>query len=79
VFKPEDLIALTQAKAQDSPFRLGTVDPGYASGRPKVTFDGETTLSVKTYPYLSSYTPIAGHRVLLAAMGSTWVVLGRVL
>lgn len=64
--------------APKSATRLATIDPAYASGRPRVTFDGETTLSTRLYPYLSSYAPAAGDRVLLLRSGRTWVVLGKV-
>lgn len=59
--------------------RLGKIDPSYASGLPKVLFDGETTVSTKTYPYLASYTPAANDRVELLLFGSTWVVQGKVI
>lgn len=58
--------------------KLATVDPAYAAGRPKITFDGETTLSTKTYPYLASYTPGANDRVLLVQSGHTWVIIGEI-
>jgi hypothetical protein len=57
---------------------IGTIDPAYTSGRPRVLFDGETVLGGKTYPYLASYTPVASHRVLLAPVGTGFVVLGRI-
>ncbi len=67
------------AAAERAP-RLGTIDPAYASGRPKIVFDGEVAASGKRYAYLASYTPVAGHRVLLIPVGTTsYVVLGRVL
>lgn len=59
--------------------RLGTIDPAYTTGRPKVTFDGESTMSTRTYTYLSPYTPAAGDRVQLDRVGSTWVIQGRVI
>lgn len=59
--------------------RLGTIPASYISGRPTVLFDGEAVASTKTYPYLSTYTPTASHRVLLIRSGATWVVVGRVL
>lgn len=59
--------------------RFGTIPGDYASGRPTVTFDGESAPSTKTYPYLSSYTPTATHRVALIRAGHTWLVLGRIL
>lgn len=60
------------------PFALGTVSSGYTSGKPSVRFDGEDSASVKTYPYLSGYSPTANDRVLLARVGRTWTVLGKV-
>jgi len=61
------------------PFKLAVINSSYTSGRPQVTFDGESTLSVKQYPYLNSYTPAASERVLLASVGKGWVILGSVL
>jgi hypothetical protein len=55
-------------------FRIGTVDAAYASGRPRILFDGDTTLGTKTYPYLGAVA--ANNRVLCARAGHTWVVLG---
>jgi len=60
-------------------FSLATIDPAYTSGRPKLVFDGDTVATQKTYPYLSSYTPSANHRVLVADIAGTHVVLGRIL
>jgi hypothetical protein len=56
--------------------RIAVIDPAYASGNPKVTFEGESTLSVKQYPYLDSYTPQATNRVVMAPVGTTYVILG---
>jgi hypothetical protein len=58
--------------------RLGTVDSGYTSGRPRVLFDGETVLGAKTYPYLAAYSPRPSDRVALAPMGTSYVILGAV-
>lgn len=58
--------------------RLAVVNPAHAGGRPRVTFDGETTLSTKTYAYLSSYTPTANDRVLLVPSGTSYVIVGKV-
>lgn len=43
--------------------KYAKVDPAYASGRPYLIFDGESSLSGKTYPYLSSYSVAADDRV----------------
>lgn len=67
------------AGAGTRPSRLGMVDPAHVSGAARVTFDGEEDLSDKAYPYLSTYTPTANHRVLLIPAGSTYVIAGRVL
>jgi hypothetical protein len=53
---------------------FGTVDPAYVSGKPRIQFDGETIVSGKAYPYLASYTPAAGDRVMIVR----GVVLGKV-
>lgn len=77
---PGEFLTLIRQAVGDvaDPFALGTVDEGYTAGRPRVRFDNETTASVATRPYLSSYTPAAGDRVLLGRVGHGWVVLGRV-
>ncbi|WP_306010529.1 hypothetical protein [Bacillus sp. MMSF_3328] len=61
----------------DTTFKLGQIDPAYSSGRPRIIFEGETATSVKAYPYLSSYTPVAGDVVLLARVGNSYIVLGK--
>lgn len=67
----------TQARYPVQTARLGTVDPAYTSGNPKITFDGESTLSGKTYLY-AGYTPTAGDRVVLLPVGNSWLILGAV-
>lgn len=57
-------------------FRLGTITN--TTGGANVRFDEEATAGSKTYTRLASYTPVAGHRVLLARVGSTWTILGQV-
>lgn len=61
--------------------RLATVDPAYVSSTypgtlPKVTFDGETTLSGKRYPVMSPYLPTPGDRVLMVPLGATYLIIG---
>lgn len=59
---------------------LATVDPDYSgSGRPAVTFDGESAVTTRLLPYLGSYTPAASDRVLVAQIGHGYVVLGKIL
>lgn len=56
--------------------RLAIIDPAYTSGRPKVTFEGETALSTKTYAPID-YTPRPSDRVVMLPIGSTYVILGK--
>jgi hypothetical protein len=67
-------------KPPPSRFVLGTIDSAYSgSGRPKVVLDGDT-VPAGPYPYLSSYTPAANDRVLMARVGVSgkFVILGKV-
>lgn len=62
-------------------FVLGKIDPAYTSGRPKVVFDDDTSQTATgPYPYVSSYTPAADDRVLLARVGVSgkYVILGKI-
>lgn len=66
--------------------KLATIDPAYVVGGsyptsvalPKVTFDGETTLSTKLYPVLNGYIPVPSQRVVMIPVGRTYVVAGPV-
>lgn len=65
--------------------KLATIDPAYTGYTgypdiplPKVTFDGETTLSTKQYTVLGDYIPVAGDRVLMVPVGRTYVIVGVV-
>lgn len=70
----------------DRPIRLATVDPAYsawdnypdAPSPPRVTFDGEGTLSTKAYPYANGLIPWAGMRVYMVPIGNTWLIAGQV-
>lgn len=79
------LDAVSGAAQPDLPprVRLATVDPAYVLtgfpgevALPRVTFDGETTLSTKQYPILGSYIPTASDRVVMVPVGRTYVVAG---
>lgn len=74
---PEEFIQMNQPENKPS-FRIAKVPASYVSGRPSLVFDGETTASTKQYPYLSSYTPKAGDKVLMALVAGTYVVLGKI-
>lgn len=65
-------------KSANRPALLGRVDPAYTSGSPRVTFDGESTMSTKAYPFVRSYVPVAGDRVLLVPVGTTYLIVGAI-
>lgn len=57
--------------------RLGSIS-AYAEGSLKISviLDGEDTAS--SYPFLDSYYPAIGDRVMLEKVGNTWVVMGSI-
>jgi hypothetical protein len=61
------------------PYKFGYIDSAYDSGKPKILFDGETEVSTKTFPYLSSYIPVAGDRVILLREAQSYIVLGKII
>lgn len=67
---------ITDDKRPERIFALATVDPAYAGGNAKVTFDGETSLSTKAYPILSAV--VAGSRVVMQRVGPIWLVQGQI-
>lgn len=70
-----------QNGSADKPLRLGVIDPAYVTATfpgtlPKVTFDGESTLSAKQYAVMSNYLPTASDRVVLVPVGTTYLIIG---
>lgn len=59
---------------QEKIIQFARVDPNYTSGRPRLIFDGESEVSGKAYPYLSSYTPQPNDRVMVVK----GVVVGKI-
>ena len=63
------------------PIKLAVVDPTYTASTypgtlPKVTFDGESSLSTKRYPAMSPYLPVASDRVVMLPIGGTYLIAG---
>lgn len=64
------------------PIKLATIDPAYDPDdyllgiMPRVTFDGESTLSTKFYPVMAPYHPFPGDRVVLIPVGITYLIIG---
>lgn len=54
--------------------RFAKVSPNYTSGRPSLIFDGESTESIKSYPYIESYTPAVDDRVMIIK----GVIIGKI-
>lgn len=74
----DSVAGYTQATTGQPPrLRLATIDPSYPGGVPRVTFDAEPNLS-QPIPVLSSYTPVANDRVVVAPFGGSYVILGAV-
>lgn len=79
---PIEFLEITSGgNVRDSPtFKIGAIAAGPTSNnKPPVQFDGETTASTKGYGYLASYTPSVGDRVLLAAVGRGFVIIGKIM
>lgn len=76
----DPLLAALAASRKGDPtlpaHRLATVTS--TAGGLQLMFDGETSSSGRSYPRLDSYTPAVPDRVLLAQVGTTWVVLGKI-
>lgn len=69
--------------SQSRPIVLATIDPAYDTGSfpdplPKVTFDGEDTMSGKRYAVMSPYWPQPGDRVAMVPIGTTYLIIGTV-
>lgn len=65
----------------DRPVKHAVVDPAYVASSypgtlPRVTFDGESTLSAKGYASL--YAPKPGDRVVMLPAGNTYVIVGAI-
>ena len=59
--------------------RFATLDASYSgSGPARVTFDGETTLSTKSYHWVGNSPPRAGTRVFVLPVSTTYVIVGMV-
>jgi hypothetical protein len=65
MIKVDEFLDKFKNEEKENSTRLAKVDPNYSSGRPSLVFDGETTATIKKYPYLSSYTPVANDRVMI--------------
>ena len=58
--------------------RLATVANYNSTTGSTLIFDGETEPTTKRYKRLYSYSGAANHRVLVAKVSGTYIILGRV-
>lgn len=63
--------------SEDRPVKLGTIDALYTTGNPKVLFDGESLMGVRTYPWVGRQ-PRPLERVMLVPQGHTYVIVGTI-
>jgi hypothetical protein len=75
------IAAQTDQGSAAEPIRLAVVDPAYVAYTypttlPKVTFEGEDTLTTKRYPVVGSYLPQPNDRVVMIPVGHTFVIIG---
>ncbi len=75
MIKTDEFIQMFGNKEPEKIIRFAKVDPAYVSGRPSLVFDGEDAPTVKKYPYLSSYTPLANDRVMVVGK----VIVGKII
>ena len=64
--------------AQPVEFKLATVVSYDSTNGSTLLFDGESTATTKRYKRLYSYSGAANHRVLVAKVSGTYIILGRV-
>jgi hypothetical protein len=74
-------IAKGAVGSANEPVRLAVIDPSYTASSypgtlPKVTFEGEDTMSDKRYPVVGTYKPIPSDRVVMLPVGHTYVIVG---
>jgi hypothetical protein len=79
MIKAKEFLQIVKSDKTPALLRLGTIDPEYVSGRPGIIFPGETKVSQKKYPYMSSYTPVPNDKVLLCRVSKSYIVLGKVI
>ncbi len=74
----EEFVLEINDSEEQKNFKLGTVVELFTNKTAKIKFDGEDAPSEKQYAYLESYKPSKDDRVLLASLGGTYVILGKV-
>lgn len=74
----DSLTGAAQERSTNRVVKLATVDASYSggvNGPCRVTFDGESSLTTRSYP-CAGYAPVASQRVVMLPVGNTYVVIG---
>lgn len=80
----QSMSGYVRSQVPDTTVKFGVIDPSYtvlnyiAGTLPKVTFDGESTMSGKLYPVIGDYIPYPSERVMLIPCGRTYAIVGAV-
>ena len=74
----EDFVLELDDNEEKKSFKLAIVVDLFENETAKIQFDGEEEPSEKQYAYLDSYTPEIEDRVLIGALGGSYVILGKV-
>ncbi len=74
----EEFVQEIDDKEENKNYKLGIVVDLFENQTAKVRFDGEESPSEKQYAYLDSYVPKKDDRILLGALGGTYIILGKV-
>lgn len=73
---PAILSDLGGVDPNDKTTRIARIDPAWnGQNNPRITFEGETDMSVKTYAFLGA-PPSPGDRVVMRSIGDSWVITG---
>lgn len=73
-------VAGGRRKRKDRTNVMGKIDANYTVGRPMVILDDDPSATpIGPFPYLSSYSPTGGDRVLLTRAGNKYVVVDKIL
>jgi hypothetical protein len=75
--RTESRVSLLERNAEASGVRIGTIDPYYTAGLPRVKFDGDEGYSRQGFPWMYPYSPLPGDRVVCAPhQGGSYVIQG---
>lgn len=75
----DDRLAGGRRKRKQRTNVMGIIAPNHTTGRPLVILDDDPSQTpIGPFPYLSSYSPTGGDRVLLTRAGNKYVVVDKI-